>query len=85
MSLAPLLLDLAQPEQHVIVEIVDEVADTSLVHLPLAQTGGFRFDRYDFPPATWSSACGRVRSGSVYVRGGMLEGAPVCPDCEAAQ
>jgi len=68
-----------------IVEIVDGVADTSLVHLPAAvsKRGAFRFDSYDFPPATWPSSCRKIRSGAVYVRAGMLANATVCPDCEA--
>jgi len=71
-------------EQLVIVDITDGIANTSLVHLPATRCnkGGFRFDSYDFPPATWPAACGNG-SGAVYVRAGVLEDAGICPDCEA--
>jgi hypothetical protein len=80
--IAPLPIE---PEQLVIVDITDGIANTSLVHLPAVrcQKGGFRFDAYDFPPATWPSACG-TGSGSVYVRAGLLEHAEICGDCLAA-
>ena len=77
----------ADPEELVIVEIgEDGYADTTLVHIPLERIakGGFRFDSFDFPPATWPPTCGLIGSGSVYVRAGMLEDARICPDCEAA-
>jgi hypothetical protein len=81
MTIAPLPVE---QEELVIVEIVDGVANTRLVHLPATRCnkGGFRFDSYDFPPTRWPAACG-VGSGSVYVRAGFLEDAVVCADCEA--
>jgi hypothetical protein len=71
-------------EDLVIVEIVDGVANTTLVHLPATRCskGGFRFDSYDFPPTRWPAACG-VGSGSVYVRAGEFAESAICPDCEA--
>lgn len=76
-----------QPEQHIVVEIIDDLADTTIVHLPAARSniagrGRQTFLEYDFAPAHWISVCG-VR-GSVYVRAGMLADAPVCLECEAA-
>ena len=75
-----------EQEQLVVVEIIDGVADTTLVHLPAVQChgGGLKFHSFDFPPATWPPACQQIRSGAVYVRAGMLADAVVCPDCEAA-
>lgn len=77
----------AEADQHIVVEIVDGMADTATVHLPAARSciggrGGQTFLEYDFPPATWLSVCG-VR-GSVYIRAGLLSDAPLCLACEAA-
>lgn len=76
-------------EEYVVVEIVDGRIRAGFVHLPArravaAGRGGPLFSRYDFPPSTWPSACRQVESGAVYVRAGVLENAPICPDCEAA-
>ena len=81
--IAPLPLPL-EPEELVIVEINDGVANTALVHLPATRCnkGGFRFDSYDFPPSTWPPACGLLPSGWVYVRAGLLENARICRECE---
>jgi hypothetical protein len=72
-------------ERHIIVDIRDGVADTQLVHLPAecCNKGGFRFDSYDFPPATWPAACGSG-SGAVYVQAGPLEHALICRECRLA-
>jgi hypothetical protein len=78
------------PEELVIVEVgEDGYAVTELVHLPAARivatgAGGPTFDRYDFPPSTWPSACRELKSGFVYVRAGMLTDAPICHACEEA-
>ena len=78
--IAPLPLE---PEELIVVEIVDDIANTRLVHLPATRCnkGGFRFDSYDFPPATWPAACGNG-SGSIYVRAGEFAESVICPDCE---
>lgn len=78
-----------EPEEYVVVEIVNGRVRAGLVHLPArravaAGRGGPLFSRYEFPPATWPSACRQVVAGAVYVRAGVLEDAPICPDCEAA-
>lgn len=74
-----------EPEELVIVDIVDGIANTQTVHLPQRKPiGGISFDAFDFPPNTWPPACGAFRSGSVYVHAGMLENAVVCSACEAA-
>lgn len=85
--ISPLPIDLAEPERHIIVEIIDGLADTTVVHLPASRSnvagrGGQSFLEYDFAPSHWISVCG-VR-GSVYVHAGMLENAVVCSACEAA-
>ena len=66
-------------EELVVVEIVDHLADTTVVHLPVYPR---RFRALDFPPATWTGKCGVA--GYVYVHAGELEDAPVCPLCQAA-
>lgn len=76
-------------EQLVIVEIGDDgYADTKLVHLPARRqhdTGwGPSFAGFEFPPATWPSACRQLASGSVYAHAGMLASAHICLACEAA-
>jgi hypothetical protein len=76
-------------EELVVVNIVDGVADTTLVHLPahrrcVGGAGGPTFDRFEFSPAVWPSAGRLVDNGFVYVRAGLLEGAPVCAVCEGA-
>ncbi len=75
----------------VVVELVDGYADTSLVHLPAAETtyGGhdqivLTFASRRFSPRTWPSACGKVTHGYVYNHGGLLEDAPICRKCQAA-
>lgn len=79
--IAPLPLE---PEELIVVDIIDGLANTTTVHLPQRKPiGGIRFDAFDFPPATWPAACGHG-SGSVYVRAGMLEDAVICSACEAA-
>lgn len=75
----------SHPEQLVVAEMVGDYINDRIVHLPQRKPiGGIRFDAFDFPPSTWPPACGGFRSGSVYVRAGMLENAVVCPECEAA-
>jgi hypothetical protein len=78
-----------EPEELVVVEIVDGQADLTLVHLPAHKRidggrGGPTFDRYDFSPSVWPSACRLIEDGYVYVRAGLLADAPVCAECEAA-
>jgi hypothetical protein len=73
-------------EELIVVEIRHGVARTELVHLPARRAlaegrGGPTFDRFDFPPDPWPSACRKVPAGSIYVRSGMLAGAPICPAC----
>lgn len=84
--LAPLPVD---PEELVVVEIRDDVACTEVVHLPARRAvasgrGGPMFDRYDFPPASWPSACRAVPDGAIYVRAGLLADALVCAACREA-
>ena len=78
-------------ERLVIVELVDGIADTRIVHHPatVKRFGGegqieCRFDNRTFPPVHWPSACGQVPKGSVYNHAGMLEDAPICVDCQVA-
>jgi hypothetical protein len=87
MTLAPLPLDAVEPEQLVVVEIVDGMADESLVHLPAYRSNserGSRFVDYDFPPSVWPPACKAFTSGSVYARGGEFAGSLICRACEEA-
>jgi len=72
-------------ERLIIVDITDGQANTRLVHLPAERTnrGGFRFDSFDFPPATWPTACGNG-SGAVYVHTGPFEDALICRECRLA-
>lgn len=78
------------PEELIVVQIgEDGYAITDLVHRPAARIvatgpGGQHFNRYEFPPARWPSACRELKSGFVYARAGMLTGAPICPACEEA-
>jgi len=65
-------------EELVVVEIVDHLADTSVVHLPVYPR---RFKAFDFPPSTWVSKCGV--HGSVYAHAGEFTDAPVCLECLA--
>jgi len=67
-------------EQLVVVEIVDGVADQTIVHLPRHPN---RFDALEWPPVTWPPACLSFRSGGVYAHAGMVADAPVCGLCEA--
>ena len=69
---------IAFAEELVVVEIVDHLADTTVVHLPVYPR---RFKALDFPPATWTGKCGVA--GYVYVHAGELEDAPVCLECLA--
>ncbi len=78
-------------ETLVIVNIVDGIADTSIVHQPATQEryGGegqshTTFNQHAFPPRTWPSACGQVEHGFVYSHAGLLEDAPTCFDCQVA-
>jgi len=66
-------------EELVVVEIVDGLADTKVVHLPVYPR---RFKALDFPPTSWVSMCGVA--GWVYVHAGELGDVPVCPLCQAA-
>lgn len=74
-------------EELIVVEIINGIADTSLVHRPARNSGpgrgGSRFDQFDFAPSRWPSACRRLASGSVYARAGEFADAPVCPECLA--
>lgn len=89
-----LVVDLPAPlpikrEELIVVEIVDGIAQTDVVHLPArralaAGRGGPTFDRFDFPPDPWPSACREVPAGAVYVRAGVLASAPICPGCAEA-
>lgn len=65
-------------EELVVVEIVDGLADTSVVHQPVYPN---RFNALDFPPTTWRSKCGV--DGWVYAHAGELVDVPVCAACEA--
>lgn len=73
-------------EEYIVVEIRHGVARTDIVHLPARRVlesgrGGPTFDRFEFPPASWPSACRELSSGWIYVRAGLLAGAPVCAAC----
>ena len=72
-------------ERLIIVDITNGKANTTRVHLPATRSnkGGFRFDTYQFPPATWPAACGNG-SGHVYVHTGPFEHALVCRECRLA-
>jgi hypothetical protein len=79
-------------ERYVVVPIVDDVAQTELLHLPapkhrMSAGSGWtqvtfteRIER-GFPPASWPAACGAFTHGSIYVQAGPLEHQPVCVSC----
>jgi hypothetical protein len=94
MSALPVSLE-AEAEAYVVVEIVDDVAQTDELHLPAMQRSmhlgnGVGYESSEtfehriargWPPSSWPSACGSVARGSIYVRGGVLEDRPICAAC----